>query len=145
MPPVRSSPSPMALPQTSRLIAVTGRLRNEHFHLTTDHLLLEVDRATLNLQRAFAEGNVEVHLHHAPLGLEYVFFSRRAIYHPSDGHLHLSEWLGTRQNGRYEPFPEPRRELVLPVDGTFFMEEELPQDLRGKGPDTLCYEVLATF
>ncbi|WP_156345206.1 hypothetical protein [Verrucomicrobium spinosum] len=77
--------------------------------------------------------------------MEYVFFSRRATYHPNDSQLHLSEWHGTRQNGRYAPFPEPRRELVLPVDGTFFMEEELPQDLRETGPDALCDEVLATF
>lgn len=145
MPPVRSSPTPLAKPRTSRLISVTGRLRNEHFLLTTDHLLLEVEKGTFDLQRAFAEGNVEVHLQHADLGLEYVFFSRRAIYHPGEGQLHLGEWLGTRQNGEFEPFSEPRRELVLPVDGTFFLEAELPPEMAESNPAALCFEVLATF
>ncbi len=107
--------------QTTRVIAASGRLRNEHFLLTADHLLLEVDRSSFELVSAMAEGNVHVRLVAPDPEAEYVILARGALYQPYAARLSLNGCLGTRENGSTVPSRAGQHHMVVPTDGTFFL------------------------
>jgi hypothetical protein len=107
--------------QTSKVIAATGRLRNEHFLLTADHILMEVDVENFELVSALAEGNIQVHLDSPEPDGEYVLFAQSAVYQPGQQRLRLGGWIGTRENGVECAATDGDREIVLPTDGSFLL------------------------
>ena len=116
--------------QTSHVVAASGRLRNEHFLLTADHLLLELDRNSLELVLARAEGNIKVHIHGPEGDGELVIYAASAVFRPERQCLRLGGWTGTRENGLDIPAPIGRHELVIPTDGS--LSAPLLQDQTGK-------------
>jgi hypothetical protein len=128
---------------TTKVVAASGRLRNEHFLLTADHILLEVDPATFELVSAMAEGNIQVHMAPPEGEGEYVIFAQSAVYRPQARRLNLAGWLGTREDGIEFPAVADRREVVVPTDGTFllpYMQEQAETRLPIKHR---CYEKAA--
>lgn len=107
--------------QTTNVIAASGRLRNEHFLLTADHILLEVDQASFELVSAMAEGNIQVHMVTPDPEGEYVIYAQSAVYQPHRHRLNLNGWLGTRENGVETAPSKARREVAVPTDGTFLL------------------------
>ena len=104
----------------TKMVSTTGRLRNQHFLLTADHLLMELDSITFELVGAYAEGNVEVHMRSEDELEEYVAFAQSAIFHPSQSRLKLNGWNAGIYNGVEYPVQSARREVLLPTDGSFF-------------------------
>lgn len=109
--------------QTTQVIAASGRLLNEHFLLTADYLLLEVDTASLELVAARAEGNIQMHMRSCADDVEYVIFAQEAVYEPHDRRVMLQGWQGTRENGVDHPPSRSEREVSLPTDGTFYFPQ----------------------
>lgn len=107
--------------KTTNVIAASGRLRNEHFLLTADHILLEVDQASFELISAMAEGNIQIHMTTPDPEGEYVIFAQSAVYQPHCQRLNLNGWVGTRENGIELPANLSRREVAIPTDGTFLL------------------------
>ena len=107
--------------KTSNVIASSGRVRNEHFLLTADHILLEVDPETFELVSAMAEGNIQVHMASPNPEGEYVIFAQSAVYQPHMNRLNLGGLVGTREDGQEYPALSVCREIVVPTDGTFFL------------------------
>jgi hypothetical protein len=99
--------------QTTRVIASSGRIRNEHFMLTGDHILMEVDPASFELVSASAQGNIQIHMASPEPGAEFVIFARSAVYHPHRQRLTLSGCAGICEDGLEHP------EVIVPTDGTF--------------------------
>jgi hypothetical protein len=106
--------------QTARIVAASGRLRNPHFLLTADHLLLEVDQDSLEIVCAIAEGNVRVHMIEPGTQHEYIVFGRSAKYQPALKRLVLTGWTRTREAGVEQPAISAHREVLLPTDGSFY-------------------------
>lgn len=104
----------------TRIVSATGRVRNDHFLLTADHLLLDVNPASLQLVAAFAEGNVQVHMLGAPSGGEFVIFGESAVYQAGRKRIVLAGWKGTLDCGVRSDAECSHREVLLPVDGSFF-------------------------
>ncbi len=118
--------------QTTKVIAASGRLRNDHFLLTADHILLEVDPNNFELISAIAEGNIQVHMASPHPDGEYVIFAQSAVYQPQEQRLNLTGWIGTREDGVECPPIAAQREIVVPTDGTFllpFMQEQAEKRL----------------
>lgn len=118
--------------KTTKVIAASGRLRNEHFLLTADHILLEVDPASFELVSATAEGNIQVHMASPNPEGEYVIFAESAVYQPHFQLLNLNGWIGTREDGVECAPLTARREIVVPTDGTFllpYMQEQAEKRL----------------
>src|SRR3954464_15662023 len=105
--------------QTTKVIAAAGRLRSEHFLLTADHILLEVDPGSFDLVSAIGEGNIQVdmRLPH-PYG-EYVIYAQSAVFQPYYNRLNLNGPIGTRINGVEYPSAPVAGEVRIPTDGTF--------------------------
>jgi hypothetical protein len=124
--------------QTTKVVADAGRLRNEHFLLTADHLLLEVDPESFDLVSAIAEGNIHVHMtvpH--PYG-EYVIYAQSAVFQPYYQRLNLNGPIGTRINGVEYPSAPIVGEVRIPTDGSFALppqasekEKWLPSRFKG--------------
>jgi hypothetical protein len=112
---------PPATRKTSNVIAASGRLRNEHFLMTADHILLEVDPENFELVSAMAEGNIQVHMASPDAEAEYVIFAQSAVYQPHFQRLNLNGLLGTRENGVEHATTAGCRELIVPTDGSFFL------------------------
>lgn len=116
-----SDRNPTLARQTTRVIAASGRLRNEHFLLTADHILMEVDPSNFELVSAMAEGNIQVHMATAEPDGEYVIFAQSAVYRPHSMRLDINGWIGTRENG-VETGPTCEvREIELPTDATYLL------------------------
>ena len=107
--------------QTTHVVAASGRLRNEHFLLTADHLLLELDRDSLELVLARAEGNIEVHINGPEADGELVIYAASAVFRPERQCLRLGGWTGTRENGLVIPAPIARHEITIPTDGSLLV------------------------
>lgn len=107
--------------QTTRVIAASGRIRNEHFMLTGDHILMEVDPASFELVSALAEGNIQIHMASSEPGAEYVIFARSAVYQPHRQRLTLTGCPGICENG-FE-----HHEVIVPTDGTFLLPSPAEQ------------------
>jgi hypothetical protein len=107
--------------QTTRVIAASGRIRNEHFMLTGDHILMEVDPASFELVSASAQGNLQIHMASPEPGAEFVIFARSAVYHPDRQRLTLTGCAGICQNGLDHPEGALHHEVVVPTDGTFLV------------------------
>ena len=107
--------------KTTNVIAASGRLRNEHFLLTADYLLLEVDQASFELVSAMAEGNIHVHLTPSNAERDLVLHAESAVFQPMRQRLTLNGWLATREDGVEHPAPMTRREIVVPTDGSFLL------------------------
>ena len=101
--------------KTTNVIAASGWLRNEHFLLTADHILLEVDAASFELVTARAEGNIQVHLNTPDPEGEIVIFAQGACFQPLGGKLDLTGCTGSRENGVEIPANWPHRELSVPT------------------------------
>lgn len=107
--------------KTTNVIAASGRLRNEHFLLTADRILLEVDEASFELVSATAEGNIQVHLATPDADGEHVLFARSAVYQPHSQRLDLTGCIGSRENG-VESAPEAdERKVLLPNEELFLL------------------------
>jgi hypothetical protein len=118
--------------KTSNVIAASGRLKNDQFLLTADHILLEVDPETFELISARAEGNIQVHMVMPDPDSEYVIFAQSAVYHAEGQQLTLNGWIGTRENGIEYPPATAHREIEVPTDGSPFvphMEEQAEKRL----------------
>ena len=107
--------------KTTNVIASSGRIRNDHFLLTADHILLEVDQTNFELVSAMAEGNIQVHMATPDAEGEYVIFAQSAVYQPHCQRLNLNGWSGTRENGIEVPPATSRREVAIPTDGSFLL------------------------
>jgi hypothetical protein len=105
---------------TTKVVAASGRLRNDHFLLTADHLLLEVDHANFELVSAMAEGGIQMHMLTRETDEEYIIYAQSAVYHPEQQRVVISGWQGTRENGIDYPPAQSGREVYLPTDGTFY-------------------------
>lgn len=106
---------------TTSIIASSGRLRGEHFLLTADRLMLELDQTNLELVSAKAEGNIQVHMSATEAEGELVIYAASAVFRPERQCLNLRGWSGTRENGMNVPAPIARHELAVPTDGTLFI------------------------
>jgi hypothetical protein len=107
--------------KTTNVIAASGRLKNDHFLLTADHILLEVDPESFELISARAEGNIQVHMVLPDPQAEYVIFAQSAMYHAEGQQLTLNGWIGTRENGVEYPPTTAQREIDVPTDGSPFL------------------------
>ena len=103
-----------------RIVSAPGRVRNEHFLMTADHLMMEVEPGTFKLRSAIAEGGIEVHLFGSPEGADFVVLAERATYDAQAQRLKLGGWKGTRLDGVESPPDFVAGEVVVPGDGTFF-------------------------
>jgi hypothetical protein len=104
---------------TTRVIAASGRIRNEHFMLTGDRILMEVDPASFELVSALAEGNIQIHMASLEAGAEYVIFARSAVYQPHRQRLILTGCPGICEDGFEHPEGALHHEVTVPTDGTF--------------------------
>ncbi len=107
--------------KTTNVIAASGRLRNDHFLLTADHLLLEVDQASFELVSAMAEGNIQIHMVTPDPDGEFVLYAKSAVFQPQRQRLSLTGWQGTRENGVDIPPSQSHRDVVVPTDGSFLL------------------------
>jgi hypothetical protein len=106
--------------KTSHIASSSGRVGNDHFILTADHLLLEVDPSSFELVSAIAEGHVRVHLLDQGSDIGCLVLAKSGIYHPQEQRITLSGWEETRYNGIVEKAPAMmQQEAVLPTDGSF--------------------------
>ena len=119
--------------QTTKVIAASGRLRNEHFLLTADHILLEVDPASFELVSAVAEGNIQVHMVMPNEADEYVIFAHSAVFQPHSHQLTLNGWIGTRENGVECPPTHTEREVMVETDGSFLLPD-MPEQAEKRLP-----------
>ena len=108
-------------PTTTKVVAASGRLRNEHFLLTADHILLEVETATFELVSAMAEGSIEIHMTCPDAESEYVIFAQSAVFQPHRQRLTLNGWIGVRENGVMCGPVASHGHLVVPTDGSFLL------------------------
>lgn len=105
---------------TCHIVSSSGRLGNEHFILTADHLLLEVDTANFELVSAIGEGNLEIRVLHQGEDAGCVVHARSAVYQPERQRLVLSGWEETHWQGIVEQAPAAlQQKVVLPTDGSF--------------------------
>jgi hypothetical protein len=111
---------PRSKPSRSRIVSDTGLLRNEHFILQADHLMLEVDTRNLQLVSAIAEGGVQVRMLGAPGGVDFIVLARSAVYQAGRRRIMLNGWEGIMENGVMHPPSVTHQEMMLLVDGTFF-------------------------
>ena len=111
------------------IVSNTGRLGNEHFLLTADHLMLEVDPASFELVSAFAEGNLAIHVLSQGQDAGCMVRARSAVYQPHRQRLVLSGWEDTHWQGVVETAPAAlQQKVVLPTDGSFLRQAtSLPQ------------------
>lgn len=116
-----SDRNPPLARKTTNVIASSGRIRNDHFLLTADHILLEVDQASFELVSAMAEGNIQVHMATHEAESEYVIFAQSAVYQPHCQRLNINGWSGTRENGVECPPATARHEVAIPTDGSFLL------------------------
>jgi hypothetical protein len=117
--------------QTSRVIAASGRIRNEHFTLTGDHILMEVDPASFELVTAFAQGNVQIHMVSPEPCAEYVIVARSAVYQPHRQRLILTGCAGICDNGAEHPAAALHHEVIVPTNGTFLPPSMAEQAVYG--------------
>lgn len=115
---VASLPPPVR--RTAHFVSNTGHLRNEHFFLTADHLMLEVDQEKFELVSARAEGNIQLHMLCPDADHKYVASGQSAVYQPTDCRITLVGWTGSRHNGVDYPPTETRQNVVVPTDGSFY-------------------------
>lgn len=106
--------------KTTTVVASSGRLRNDHFLLTADHLLLEVDQSNFELVSAIAEGGIQIHMLVRDNDEEYIIYAQSAVYHPHLQRVLLRGLKGTRENGVDFPPARTSGEVFLPTDGTFY-------------------------
>ena len=106
--------------KTTTVVASSGRLRNDHFLLTADHLLLEVDQSNFELVSAIAEGGIQIHMLIRDNDEEYIIYAQGAVYHPQSQRVMLKGLKGTRENGIDFPPAEATGEVYLPMDGKFY-------------------------
>jgi hypothetical protein len=113
--------------RTARFVSNTGHLRNEHFFMSADHMMLEVDQSTFELVSAHAEGNIQLHMLCPEGNQDYTAFGQSAIYQPERSRITLSGWTGARHNGQDYPPAGSRNNVVIPTDGSFFNGEDFEQ------------------
>lgn len=102
------------------VVSNTGMLKNEHFFLTANHLMLDLDQESFELVAARAEGNIHIHLLNGDGVIDYIAMGQSAIYNPVRQRITLNGWSGSHYRGVDYP-PEMRhREVVVPTDGSFF-------------------------
>ena len=106
---------------TTKVVAASGRLRNEHFLLTADHILLEVESATFELVSAMAEGSIQIHMTCPEPEAEYVIFAQSAVFQPDQQRLTLNGWIGVRENGVMCGPVAAHGHLIVPTDGSFLL------------------------
>lgn len=107
---------------TTRVFADSGRIRNEHFMLTGDRILMDVDPASFELMSALAEGNIQIHMASPDPRDEYVLFARRAVYQPHRQRLTLTGCAGICGD---------HHEVIVPTDGTFLLPSMAEQAVKG--------------
>jgi hypothetical protein len=106
------------------VVSNTGMLKNEHFFLTANHLMLDLDQATFELVAARAEGNIHIHLLNKDGVIDYIAMGQSAIYMPERQRITLNGWSGSHYRGVDYP-PETRhREVTVPTDGSFFVPKQ---------------------
>lgn len=109
------------------IVSTTGRLGNEHFLLTADHLMLEVDPASFELVSAFAEGNLAIHVLSQGQEAGCMVRARSAVYQPHRQRLVLSGWEETHWQGVVETAPASlQQKVILPTDGSFLRQTVSP-------------------
>jgi len=113
--------------KTTTVVASSGRLRNQHFLLTADHLLLEVDQSNFELVSAIAEGGIQIHMLMRENDEEYIIYTQSAVYHPHLQRVMLRGLKGTRENGIHLPPADSMGEVFLPTDGTFYFPDMAEQ------------------
>lgn len=109
-------------PLTS-VVSNTGMLKNDHFFLTADHLMLDLDQDSFELVSARAEGNIRIHLLNSEGLIDYIAMGRSAIYHPASQRITLNGWSGSHYRGEDLPPTTSHREVSVPTDGSFFERE----------------------
>jgi hypothetical protein len=125
---------------TTRVIAASGRIRNEHFMLTADHILMEVDPANFELVSASAQGNIQIRMASPEPGADFVIFARSAVYHPHRQRLTLTGCAGICENGLEHPEGALHHEVIVPTDGTFLIPSiaEQPEKVLSIEHETLA-------
>ena len=112
--------SPAEERRLTSVVSNTGMLKNDHFFLTADHLMLDLDQETFELVSARAEGSIRIHLLDREGVIDYIAMGQSAIYHPERQRIILNGWSGSHYRGVDYP-PEIRhREVTVPTDGSFF-------------------------
>jgi len=101
------------------MVSTTGRLKNDAFLLSADHVMLEFDSATFDIVGAAGEGGVEVRMISPDHFDVYVAFAQSALFRPQEQILVLNGWSGSHFLGHHYP-PDETGELILPTDGSFF-------------------------